>query len=315
MSKRKIARWVGVFLFGSVAVGSLGEHSWAFVPACVALCILIPPIDAKLASIAKEKGFPAYTKRWFKPAVVLTMFLLVGATLPKSQSTTDTSAIKSQEKPAETNTENTQKSPVYDLPSLLGKTTDELQTVLGELKAFTPPTKDQVALTSSWDMVFAKDGVELEAWYNVKTKAVEYLTLYGTDKKTLLAEGNLDEKSKDYILKFVQDPSDKNKYLGVKVAKRLPDELGAAVGNTIAGITVTNKEDQAWSNCTIKVNDSKYTYSKSWGVEAGETKTIAFSDLTKSDGTRFNIFETKPKDVYLRCDNAVQTGRYGYYSY
>ena len=132
MSKRTLAKWFAIFIFGAVVVGSLGEHSFAFVPACVALCLLISPIDAKLAKIAKTKKFSAYGKSWFKPVVLISMFLIVGATLPKTQSNPDTTPKPSSNDSKEVIVEATQKPPVYDIPTLLGKTTDELQVILGE---------------------------------------------------------------------------------------------------------------------------------------------------------------------------------------
>ncbi len=321
MVTHKTIRWVGIFMFGAVAIGSLGERSLAVVPACIALCLLIPAIDNRLSQLAKQKGFTAYSKPWFRATVLVILFFMVGATLPKSQAKPEDTTNKTQQKPTENAANNSESnptvtpSPAYNIPDLLNKNVDELQAVLGKPKDGSVPTKAQAELVTSWDMTFEKDGIMLDVSYNIKSKAVEYLFLDGSDKKTLLTQGTLNEKSKDYILKFVNAINDKNKLLGVKIAKRLPDDLDAGITTSLEGITVTNKEVQDWLSCEIKVNDRKYSYDKIWGVQAGDSKTISFADLTTSDGSRFNIFGTKPKDVYLRCNNAVQEGRWGYFTF
>lgn len=317
----KIFRWVGIFIFGAVAIGSLGKRSIAVLPSCAALCLLIPVIDNKLSQLAKQKGFATYNKTWFRVVALVTLFFMVGATLPKSQAKPEDTTNKNQQKSTENATNNSESkseatpAPAYNVPELLNKNVDELQAILGKPKEGSVPTKAQAELVTSWDMTFEKDGVTLDVSYNIKSKAVEYLFLDGSDKKTLLTQGTLDEKSKDYILKFVNAINDKNKLLGVKIAKRLPDDLDAGITTSLEGITVTNKEAQDWLSCEIKVNNRKYSYDKIWGVQATTSKTISFADLTTSDGSRFNIFDTKPKDVYLRCNNAVQEGRWEYFTF
>lgn len=313
MAKKTIAKWIAGLFLVSAALGSLHDHSPAFIPALLALSLLIPAIDSKVTAYMQNKGFKLYANPTFKVILGVTLFLFTGAFLPRTPSDTNKTTQNQGQTEANISVAATPKpAPTYDIPALLGKTTDDLQEVLGKPLDGSVPTKTQSQIINVWTMTFEKDGVMIDAFYNIKTKAVEYLFLDGTDKAKLLEQGNLDEKSKDYVIKF---STTNDKVLGVTVAKRLPDDLDASISTSLAGFTIKNNESQDWVSCVIKVNDRKYTYDKIWGVTAGSSHTIAFADLATSDGTRFNVFATKPKDVLLRCNNRVQEGRSGYYTF
>lgn len=313
MAKKTIAKWIAGLFLVSAALGSLHDHSPAFIPALLALSLLVPAVDSKVTAYMQRKGFKLYANPTFKVVLGITLVLFTGAFLPRTPSDTNNNQQNSTNIEAKKSVVATSKpAPIYDIPALLGKTTDELQAVLGKPKDGSTPTKAQAQIIDVWTMTFEKDGIMVDAFYNIKTKAVEYLFLDGNNKTKLLEQGNLEEKSKDYVIKF---SSSDDKILGVTVAKRLPDDLDASISTSLAGFTIKNNEAQDWVSCVIKVNDRKYTYDKIWGVNAGSSHTIAFADLATSDGTRFNVFATKPKDVLLRCNNRVQEGRSGYYSF
>lgn len=83
--------------------------------------------------------------------------------------------------------------------------------------------------------------------------------------------------------------------------QRDPAELKVDVSHDNLNVIITNNESKDLGNCNLKLNND-YTYSAAnrYLVNAGQEVKIGLSNFTKGDGTRFNVYQTKPQ--YLRID-------------
>ncbi len=71
---------------------------------------------------------------------------------------------------------------------------------------------------------------------------------------------------------------------------------------------ILSKESKDLGNCRLKLNDSYgYDAKNRYLVNAGQEVKIGLSNFTKSDGTRFNVYETKPKYLRIDCDRKEGT--------
>lgn len=83
---------------------------------------------------------------------------------------------------------------------------------------------------------------------------------------------------------------------------------------------ITNQESKNWKDCRFTLN-GKYRYPPEKGLLGAETAvvekidtrstySIGASQFTLKDGTRFNIFQIKPLDFSISCENG-----FGYWSW
>lgn len=80
-------------------------------------------------------------------------------------------------------------------------------------------------------------------------------------------------------------------------------ELKVQVQHDDLNVIIQNNEAKDLGNCKLKLND-KYVYDASnrYLVNSGQEVRIGFSKFTEADGTRFNIYTTKPKYLRIDCD-------------
>ncbi len=199
----------------------------------------------------------------------------------------------------------------FDVPSLIGKNIDEIKTLLGSPTDYKAPTKQQLAMTSVWDMGYTKDNVNLLITYNPKSKVVTDFFIDGSDKNKLLAQGNLQEVNDNYAVEFVKNVIKPSEILGVKIMKKLSSELGANVTYNALAFKIANEEDYDWNNCKFELNgggkvfSGGYEYKSSSGIKAKGNIVIAYSEFTK-DSKRFDFYSEKPENLFIACDTNGQ---------
>jgi hypothetical protein len=84
---------------------------------------------------------------------------------------------------------------------------------------------------------------------------------------------------------------------------RDPDTLDVSVSSNGANIVITNNEAKNFV-CDFILNQD-YTYGSStsgYSIKSGVETKIGIGNFTKDDGTRFNIFYTKPQSLRMNCD-------------
>jgi len=127
--------------------------------------------------------------------------------------------------------------------------------------------------------------------------------------KTLSAEEEASAKKKAEEEKIKKDTEEKAKAEAAK-------ELDAEIRFSSTAFQIKNKEAQDWTGCKFvlngKVFGSDYTYKTTAGINANDSVIIPMNEFTKGDGTRFNQFSTKPKNLFLSCEvnNNHRTGYY-----
>ena len=94
-------------------------------------------------------------------------------------------------------------------------------------------------------------------------------------------------------------------------------ELDAEVRFSDVAFMIKNKEAKDWANCKFvlngKVFGSDYTYKTTAGIVANDSIIVAMREFTKGDGTRFDPYSTKAKNLFLSCDVGANH-RTGYYT-
>lgn len=199
----------------------------------------------------------------------------------------------------------------FDVPSLVGKNIDDIKATLGNPTEYTAPTKQQLALSDVWDMSYTKDGVSLLVTYNTKTKVISDFFIDGSDKNKLLAQGNLKENDGNYSVEFVKSITNPNEITGVKVAKKLSDDLDANVTYNAIAFKIENKEDYSWTNCKFELNGGGKVFSGGYefisknGIKAKDSVIIPFSEFTK-DSKRFDFYAEKPENLFIACETNGQ---------
>ena len=171
-----------------------------------------------------------WKKWWFWVGLFfgLPVFLVIMGTIGKSlpESTTMAPSGASQAVVTEAITTPTPKPYVFDVPSLIGKNTDQIGEVLGQYKKKTlEPNAQQIKLgLKEWDMTFEKDGKELLVTYDFASKKVIDFFISSddrsgasSDKNHLLMLGNLSENDSKYKVTFVKALKDPSVFTGVKV--------------------------------------------------------------------------------------------------
>ncbi|QQR77129.1 MAG: hypothetical protein IPJ67_03155 [Candidatus Moraniibacteriota bacterium] len=194
----------------------------------------------------------------------------------------------------------------FDVPSLIGKNIDEVKQVLGKPSIDLEPTSQQLAsgVADEWEKDFEKDSETLTVTYSPKTKVVVDFFISGMDQGALLNAGNLNENDENYVVEFVKAIKNPSDITGVKVSKRLPQELNGNVTYSTNAFKIDNKEDYNWGNCKISLN-SKFDFKPSDNIKANDSMIIPFSEFT-NDGERFNFFTNKPEKLFIACDTLGQ---------
>lgn len=220
---------------------------------------------------------------------------------PQAQETTS----QAQQTVTQTALQNVAPQFTFDVPALVGKSLDEVKATLGKPKTFKEPTKQDLLMFDTWNIEYEKDGVGLLVSYNLKTKGVVDFFMDGHDKATLLAQGNLQEKNDAYVVEPVKNILDESKITGIKIMKKLPQELDANVTYNAIAFKIDNKEDYDWGNCKFEINGKffggGYVYKATKNVKANDSLVIPFSEFTQ-DGKRFNFFSEKPEKLFISCD-------------
>jgi hypothetical protein len=81
-----------------------------------------------------------------------------------------------------------------------------------------------------------------------------------------------------------------------------PDTLNAGASYNADGILFTNNETKDFSSCTFTLNqDYKYMSGAAYSVRSTKNAALSFVDFTKGDGTRFNVYQIKPKYLSAWC--------------
>lgn len=81
-----------------------------------------------------------------------------------------------------------------------------------------------------------------------------------------------------------------------------PDTLNASALYNADGILFTNNETKDFSSCTFTLNqDYKYMSGTAYSVRSTKNAALSFVDFTKDDGTRFNVYQIKPKYLSVWC--------------
>ncbi len=81
-----------------------------------------------------------------------------------------------------------------------------------------------------------------------------------------------------------------------------PDTLNASASYNADGILFTNNEVKDFSSCTFTLNqDYKYMYGTAYSVRSTKNAALSFVDFTKDDGSRFNVYQVKPKYLSVWC--------------
>lgn len=75
--------------------------------------------------------------------------------------------------------------------------------------------------------------------------------------------------------------------------------LDAEISSDRQGINVYNKEQEAWTNCKIRLN---VYWKNQRNFQPGQS-VILYDDLLKDGNQRFNWYSTKPTDINIQCEN------------
>ena len=116
---------------------------------------------------------------------------------------------------------------IFDVPALVGLTYDEIVAQLGQPVGEGLTEQQLAAVGYMDDREFHKDDAVLLVTYNTKTGAVKELFLDTNDpsgatsnNQALLDEGNLESKSDEYSLEFVEARTKPGSYTGVVVTSK-----------------------------------------------------------------------------------------------
>ena len=108
---------------------------------------------------------------------------------------------------------------IFDIPSLVGKSIDEIRKTLGKPKdQEIEPTGLQMKMgVNEWDNLFTNDGKELLVTFNPRTRRVIDFFLEGQDKTILMQRGNLVEGTRAYRIEPVHEIREPSKISGIKI--------------------------------------------------------------------------------------------------
>jgi hypothetical protein len=109
--------------------------------------------------------------------------------------------------------------PAFDVPSLIGKSIDEVRGVLGKPDDREPePTKLQLQIgVDEWINSYEKDGQELMVTFNPRNRVVIDFFLEGDSKAVLMQIANLREGDSAYRVEVIQAINAPGQITGIKV--------------------------------------------------------------------------------------------------
>jgi hypothetical protein len=91
------------------------------------------------------------------------------------------------------------------------------------------------------------------------------------------------------------------------------EHLNASVDFDGTQFIIANADKYDWTNVRIKVNAGLLNngyYLDTYTLKAGSVYTVGSMQFAKSDGTRFNPFQMKPRKVEISCDTPKGSGYY-----
>jgi hypothetical protein len=118
---------------------------------------------------------------------------------------------------------------VFDVPSLLGKSIDDIRTVLGQPLDNNPePTKQQMKMNfREWDNMFKRNGRQLLVTFNPQNRQVIDFFLDSNDQSgnfndynDVMKAANLKIDAPDYSIDKVKSIKDPTKYTGIIIKIR-----------------------------------------------------------------------------------------------
>ena len=108
-------------------------------------------------------------------------------------------------------------------------------------------------------------------------------------------------------------PSKRSEAPPPPVQKKEEVELKATVRFTGTQFIIVNKNNFAWTNVKLDINPgtfkSGYVYKVS-KISSNKEYTVGAMQFAKGDGTRFNPFTMKPKEIFIACDTPKGRGYY-----
>jgi len=78
-----------------------------------------------------------------------------------------------------------------------------------------------------------------------------------------------------------------------------PRHLNVVATYSPSGFRISNNDDYDWGSCDLTLNDDyKLTGVR---VPSRDVITVPAGEFTTSNGTRFNLYTTKPLQLYVHC--------------
>lgn len=189
-----------------------------------------------------------------------------------------------------------------------------------ELKGKVSPVNSSLKLTKDNKTYIATSNLDKNGNFDYKLSLNE-----GDNNFSLTADnhGKTFSISKKLIRKLTQEEvSKKDVELKQKADEEeakaeVAKELDAEVRFSSAAFMIKNKETQNWTSCKFVLNGklfgSDFTYKTTTGINANDSIIISMNEFTKGDGTRFNSYSTKAKNLFISCD-VEGNHRTGYYT-
>ena len=125
-----------------------------------------------------------------------------------------------------TNVAKTEIKAVFDVPSLIGKSIDEVRKVLGKpTDKDKEPSKLQKKMNfDTWDNTFEKEGHTLLVTFNPQNRKVTDFFIetssLTSDYSDLLQLCNVTNDNKNYLIEPVPSIKDNTKYTGIKIVAK-----------------------------------------------------------------------------------------------
>lgn len=121
-------------------------------------------------------------------------------------------------------------------------------------------------------------------------KATYSIDIHGVERASI---GQGDCPNYEEVIKPPSSPTPSTRY-----------DFKASVRFTGTQFVITNLDDLDCQNAKMEINGGIFRGGyvlEGYTLEAGKTYEVGALQFAKSDGTRFNPFEIKPKDFYIMC--------------